>query len=415
MADIYFDLGKKEDTLKARLICFAAFISSFIFYFFMVKISPAKADFFSGRVAICIVAIIGFCLTFIDTKKFDLNRIAVNINSYSYFIVYLYLMHINDWTVFYRWSYFVVGVILCSCALTWEDYLKNALISLFAPIVLNFFGPLSLLESIHFHAANFTMFIVIGLNIRSHFRYKKKVIELSRNLVEKTKMSALGEMAGGMSHEINNPLTVISASSKVLRADIESNKMDEAKAIELTLKIDRMVERIARIIKSLKDFSKGSFVDEFEEIDLAELLDESIAFYKEKLNEANVELKVSVSDAPLLVSCQRNQIMQVLVHLYNNAFDDCSESVNPEIKICLKRVDHHAYLSVTDNGPGVRPAIAEKIMEPFFTTKELGKGTGMGLSVSLGIISAHNGQLYHDPDVSGSCFVIKIPLIDSVN
>ncbi len=410
MADIYFDLGKKEDTLKARMICLSAFICSFIFYFFMIRISPAKADFVSGRIMICIVALISLGLTFIPNRKIDFNRIAANLNSYSYFLVYLYLMHINDWTVFYRWSYFVVGVILCSCVLTWEDYLKNAFIALFAPIILDFFGPLSLLESIHFHAANFTMFIVIGLSVRSHFNYKKQVIKLSRNAVEQTKMSALGEMAGGMSHEINNPLTVISASAKMLKSEIEGGNVDGPKAVELVNKIERMVERIARIIKSLKDFSKDSFVDELEVVDLAEMLEETLALYKEKFKEANIDLKIQISNAPLMCFVQRNQIMQVLIHLYSNAYDDCISISAPEIKISLYGDQQFACLSVTDNGPGVMPEIAGKIMEPFFTTKELGKGTGMGLSVSLGIISAHRGQFYHDPSMSGSCFVIKLPL-----
>ncbi len=171
-----------------------------------------------------------------------------------------------------------------------------------------------------------------------------------------------------------------------------------------------MVERIAKIIKSLKDFSKDSFIDKLEEVDLAEMLEESLVLYSEKLKEAKVDLKIQISDAPLVCLLQRNQIMQVLIHLFSNAFDDCISVNKPVITISLYRDQEFACLSFSDNGPGVLPEIAEKIMEPFFSTKELGTGTGMGLSVSLGIISAHQGQFTHNPTVSRSCFVIKLPI-----
>lgn len=414
MADIYHDLTIKEDKLKARLICMAGFISSFIFYYFMIRLNPAKTDFLPGRIAICVISALAFGLTFFNSSRINFSRVAVNLISYSYLAVYLYLMHENNWDVFYRWSYFVVGVILCSCALRFSDYLFSAGLATLIPVVLSFYAPISSLAAVHFHAANFTMFIVIGLSVRSHFSLKNKVIELSRNLTEQTKMSALGEMAGGMSHEINNPLTVIAAASKQLKYDLENKKLDAERGLEILQRIDRMVERIAKIIKALKDFSKDNRSDNFEPVDLVELVDESIHLYLEKLKDYKIELKYEKPDHPLICKLQRNQILQVLIHLYTNAFDDCIESEKPKIILKLEELDgKEARLVISDNGKGVSPQIASKIMEPFFSTKELGKGTGLGLSVSLGIIAAHEGAFYHDPAVSQSCFVVKLPLLQN--
>ncbi|MBC7712922.1 MAG: hypothetical protein H7177_06270 [Rhizobacter sp.] len=203
----------------------------------------------------------------------------------GYLVFYLYLLDINHWSVFHRWSYFVVVAILCSSALTWFDFLFYTSIGILAPLLFSFNTPLTLLELIHFHLANVVTLLLIGYSVRSHFRYKQKAIVLARQLVETSKMAVLGEMAAGVSHEMNNPLTVLIISGDQLKRLAEQKKFDQKKFLNLIDKINRMSTRISIIVNGLKDFSNKTLEEESELIQLINVINEAIKLCEKSLRQ----------------------------------------------------------------------------------------------------------------------------------
>ena len=408
MSEVFKELSEKAELKRSRLLYISAFVCSFIFYMFMVELSPYKRDFIPGRIATAVVSSIALLASFLTQKK--IAALLFNCIMLSYVFLYLYLLHINQWSVFHRWSYFVVGAIFCSCVISWENYLFTAAVSFLAPVISGFYSPLSAFELIHFHAANFTVFLVIGISVKSVFTYKKEVINLTRSLVQTSKMAALGEMAGGIAHEINSPLAIIIGSIDLVKAKLSGDKYDDGKVNQLLGKIEATSFRIARIIQGLLNFSREASQDVFEVTDIREIISESLNLCSEKFKSNHILLTADHPLIPIRIACQKIRITQILINLLNNAFDACHDVKNPEVKISASSDENYAYISVIDNGPGVPPELESKIMQPFFTTKPVGSGTGLGLSISLGIANAHKGFLYLDRNVSASCFVLKLPL-----
>src|SRR5688572_17709176 len=116
-------LNLQKDLVKTRFIFAAAFLCSYIFYFFMVQLSPTGIDFVPGRIFIALVSLAGLFVTFKFDEDIKWTRVFVNLVSVSYFVVYIYLAHLNDWSVFYRWSYAVTVAILCAVVIRWKDFL----------------------------------------------------------------------------------------------------------------------------------------------------------------------------------------------------------------------------------------------------------------------------------------------------
>jgi signal transduction histidine kinase len=234
--------------------------------------------------------------------------------------------------------------------------------------------------------------------------------EQKKQALHSAKLSSLGEMAAGIAHEINNPLTVIQGSVSNLKKyrdlDRVANSENEQKAFE---RITRNVQRISRIISGLRNFSRDSFDDPFASIKISTLIDECLDLSVERFKSVGIELEVKISNPDEIIFCREIQICQVIINLLNNSFDAIKNE--NEKWVVLETISHHGTLeiSVTDSGKGISNEIAEKIMEPFFTTKEIGKGTGIGLSISRGIIESHHGKFYLDKKNKNTKFVIIIP------
>lgn len=406
----FLDLRKKDEIFKARLYLFSAFICSFIFYYFMTGISSEHIDFFPGRVVLASLGLCGFLITYIKPGNFRIIRFLIHTITIGYLCFYLYLLDVNNWSVFHRWSYFVVVAILCSSALTWSDFLFYTYVGLLAPLFFSFHTPLTLMELIHFHSANVVTILLIGYSVRSHFRYKQEASTLAQDLVEKSKMAVLGEMAAGVSHEVNNPLTVLTTSGEQLKRLAEKGQFDQKRFLDLIDKINRMTLRISKIVNGLKEFSSNTYEETSEQIDLKEIIVQILKHCEQKFQTAGVQVVTSLPEASVYSIGQKAQIAEALNKLLENAFDACRDEREPIVKVSLSIEDNFARIAISDNGPGVPDELMTKIMQPFFTTKELGTGPGLGLSIALGIAQRHNGRLYIDKKISSSCFALMLPL-----
>ena len=244
-------------------------------------------------------------------------------------------------------------------------------------------------------------------------REARERLEASRNqMAANAKFAALGEMASGIAHEINNPLAVIHGLAVQMQELVrrEGRNFPAKMALDSYESIEKMSNRIAGIVKGLRTFSRQTAADPLVPADLNAILTETMAMCTPKLRAANVKLEVDRPADRLGIHCRSSEISQVILNLLNNAVDAVASAEERRIRIeVVQRESGVARLVVHDSGSGIRPELKERIFQPFFTTKEVGKGTGLGLSISKSIIEAHGGKLFLDQASQGARFVVELP------
>ena len=253
-------------------------------------------------------------------------------------------------------------------------------------------------------------YLWIAEDVTENNKMKALIQSQQTQMMASAKLSSLGEMAGGVAHEINNPLAVIQGrTSQLLRLNQKNELTPEVLTKHLE-SINSTTMRIARIVKGLRTFSRGSEDDPFEPTPLRSTLEETVELCRDKFRANGVNLIVAnVPD--LTFPARATQISQVLLNLLNNACDAVEESIDKWVILeAFTTPLNQVEILITDSGPGIPPELEEKIMEPFFTTKGVGKGTGLGLSISRGIIENHGGKLMLDRSFSNTRFKITLPL-----
>jgi len=238
----------------------------------------------------------------------------------------------------------------------------------------------------------------------------QEIIEKQRlQMVNTAKMTALGEMAGGIAHEINNPLAIIEVYAGQLTSMAETGTLDSERVVRAAGVISSTVDRIAKITRGLRSFARDAAEDPFVRSKIGVVVSETLEFCQEKFTKNGVQLILTPISESLQAECRPVQISQVLLNLLNNSFDAVVGTRDAWVKVEAEDAGEKVRISVTDSGHGVPPEVAEKIMQPFFTTKGVGKGTGLGLSISQGIIRSHHGELELDRSSKNTRFVIAIP------
>lgn len=267
-------------------------------------------------------------------------------------------------------------------------------------------------------------------------------------LVQQEKMSSLGEMVGGIAHEINNPMSFIHGNlshteqysrdllellnlyqqhfpnpPQAIQAKIEAIDLEF-----LTEDLYKMLSsmrtgtcRIQAIVLSLRNFSRLDEA-EFKPVNIHEGIDSTLMILQNRLtlqpNSVRVEVISNYAELPQ-IECYAGQLNQVFMNLLINAIDALEEAVKqnpaliPQIHISTEQIDDWARITIADNGLGISESIQAKIFDPFFTTKPVGKGSGLGLSVSYQIITErHHGNLYFETG-NGTKFTIELPIQQS--
>ncbi|MBC7465083.1 MAG: GHKL domain-containing protein [Bdellovibrio sp.] len=238
-----------------------------------------------------------------------------------------------------------------------------------------------------------------------------KILEQQQALINSSKMSALGEMAAGVAHEINTPLSTIQMrTTQMIEVLQDSAEVDKQAFIKSLEKIDLTTIRIAKIIKGLLTFSRDGQKDDQELVSIEKIVDETFDLCKERFKNSDVQLNF-IKDNDAFLLCHPTAISQVLLNFLNNSFDAVQDLENKWIRVQLELLEKHVVISITDSGHGIPFEIQEKIQQPFFTTKEVGKGTGLGLSISRGIIASHGGAMGLDNSSPYTRFVITFPRI----
>jgi two-component system NtrC family sensor kinase len=226
--------------------------------------------------------------------------------------------------------------------------------------------------------------------------------EVSRRLFHAEKMSAIGQLAGGVAHEINNPLGGILAFAQLM--SLEPRSAEDTENLRL---IQDAAVRAKRIVESLLRFSRRPRDAEKGAVDLARILDEALFLVTPQLKETKIEIVRGYQ--PAVAHGNANQLQQIALNLLVNAIQAVGTSGRITVG-CGPHGPARVRLWVSDTGPGVKPEHAKRIFEPFFTTKPEGQGTGLGLSICYQIAEEHGGTIRLDPsDERGACFVLELP------
>jgi PAS domain S-box-containing protein len=240
---------------------------------------------------------------------------------------------------------------------------------------------------------------------------EKALRESEQLLLQAHKMEAIGRLAAGVAHEINNPLAVINEKAGLMKDFLELSEdfqQHREKFISLIQGIFDSVGRCRTITHRLLGFSRR--VDaSLETFDLNEVVREVIDFVEKELLYKNVQTKIVFAEDLPHIESDKGQLQQVILNILNNAVDAVEKGGIIEVETRLQD-EHTVTISITDNGHGIPESILNHIFEPFFTTKEKDKGTGLGLSISYGIMKKLGGTISVRSKVNeGTTFILEIP------
>lgn len=233
-------------------------------------------------------------------------------------------------------------------------------------------------------------------------------INSQRAMMEQAKMAALGQLAGGIAHEINNPLAAVRGRLYIMKMGLESVKKIGKKALLKEVEtVDRLTMRISEIVNALKVFSHKDPSTVLKKLSLLDVVNEVASVSMDKLRSTACTLEISVPPG-LEVLGRRVDLMQILVNLINNSSYAVATCEEKWVKIEASAQNGEVHLRVSDSGAGIPEHVAKRMMDPFYTTKDVGQGTGLGLSISRSLAENMSGSLEYDREAKNTTFVLKL-------
>jgi PAS domain S-box-containing protein len=230
-------------------------------------------------------------------------------------------------------------------------------------------------------------------------------------LIQASKMATLGEMAGGVAHEINNPLTVIQGSARKIRRELEKKNLDLPEVTSTLATMEKTTMRIAHIIKGLRAYARDDSQEAMSTVRVIDVVNDTLGFCAERFRHHGVDLSLGQISPTLPIECRPAQIAQILLNLLSNSFDAVESLPEKWIRLDVAELPDAIEFVVSDSGRGIPERLVDKIMNPFFTTKPVGKGTGLGLSIARGLAQSHGGFLHYDRKAPHTKFVLHLPKI----
>lgn len=237
---------------------------------------------------------------------------------------------------------------------------------------------------------------------------------LERRMIQAEKLATFGQLAAGLVHELNNPLTsIVAYSDFLIRKAAEEGRRREADDVERLRRISESANRMLRFTRELVTYARPSS-DATGAVVLQEVVDRAVAFCEHVLAAAGVRVERRYGPDILIVRGVSEQLVQVFVNLLTNACQAAPPTGGRVVLTTSVRVserDRRAVVSVSDNGAGIAPEHLPQVFVPFFTTKRESHGTGLGLSIVKSIIESHDGEIRVDSEVGrGARFVVELPV-----
>jgi C4-dicarboxylate-specific signal transduction histidine kinase len=272
---------------------------------------------------------------------------------------------------------------------------------------------------------NDTRLLVTLINIEKRQKAEQAVIKLNESLeeqvehrtqalrdaqavmVQQSKAAALGQMAATVVHELSQPLSAMNSS--ITAAQLKVNKDDWTGAVRSISRLAPLSEKMNNVIKLLKYFSYEDGED-IQRQDLALLIKQSINLYQDKLKEKKVNINLENLQSLVTVKINPLKLDLVLTNIIQNAIDAMQQCEQPVITIAMVSLYNKAIITIEDQGDGINSRVMGQLFDPYFTTKDIGKGLGLGLSICYEIIQEYHGSIVAENRPQGARFTITLPL-----
>ncbi|MFT6070988.1 MAG: two-component system sensor histidine kinase EvgS [Bacteriovoracaceae bacterium] len=242
----------------------------------------------------------------------------------------------------------------------------------------------------------------------------EKIEAQRKKLVHSAKLASIGEMAAGVGHEINNPLSIATGNISLIKRYLKAQNLESDKMNQYLGSIDYANERIRKIVYGLKLYSRLD-ASIYKKTSMSEAILETIKLTAKIYEKDGVNIHFENQSADLFINGSQGELQQILINLLSNAKDATEGQDEREITIALIKKGEFAELSINDNGEGIPDKIKDLLFDPFFTTKEPGKGTGLGLGLVYELVEKIDGEIsVNSTPGIGSSFKIIIPLFDGV-
>jgi two-component system NtrC family sensor kinase len=244
-------------------------------------------------------------------------------------------------------------------------------------------------------------------------RTDQEMVELNAQLVQSDKLAALGKMAAGVAHEINNPLAVILQKTGWMEDLLEDVTSEDSENIDelrkSIVKIEQHVERARKVVHGMLAYAR-KMEPRLEDVDINDTIGQTITFLENHARINNIDLQTDLDESIPLIASDQAKLQQVFLNLLTNAIDAIGS--NGKIVAASRYSGDKILVTIKDDGPGLSADMLRKVFDPFFTTKDPGKGTGLGLWVSHNIISKLGGSIHvkNNPD-KGALFTVEIPIV----
>ena len=238
-------------------------------------------------------------------------------------------------------------------------------------------------------------------------RVEKNLLAVEQTLEQHSKLAALGEMSAAISHELNQPLAAMKTYLAGASLLLKRNRPQET--VAALMRIDGLIHRMGEITKQLKSFARKN-TESFVPLNFNDAILEAMSIMEPQLKQSGIKIDTNIPSEPVLIVGDQQRLEQVIINLIRNAIDALDDTELPSITISLYK-NNSVRFSIRDNGKGINNL--EKLFEPFQTSKDPGKGLGLGLAISSNIISELGGSLSGENlTPTGAEFTIKLPLFD---
>tara|TARA_Y100000768_G_scaffold388994_1_gene389851 strand:- start:7818 stop:9146 length:1329 start_codon:yes stop_codon:yes gene_type:complete len=246
----------------------------------------------------------------------------------------------------------------------------------------------------------------VSISAQTELKLEKELQTEKLKSIQSARLASLGEMAAGISHEINNPLSLLRGRVDILEEIVSKKNYNEDDLADFVASAKKSTDRINKIIQSMKNLSRIKDETEFSSFQITDALEEIKTLVLHRLHLKSIDYQVELRGTYYFAD--RGEIEQVILNLVNNAIDAIENNPGEKwIKLIETTDENYDYIHILDSGNGIASEQVYRIFDPFYTSKEAGKGTGLGLSISKNLMARNNGDLYYNEAFDNTCFTLS--------